>query len=142
MPPNSHLKTRLVQPLPLRVTGRKATGRQLCTDVIRQQQKRLYFAQFLCYGRLETNTLCFPGDVSVFKRVDLRFDFPFFQRNVLQLSSHVQQYQLIPRGFILSVCISLPIFKTLQHVVTLQRDFILSSPPHFLKFCVCLYLIL
>lgn len=75
-PPNSHLKMRLIQLLPLRVARREKkktmTGKQLCTDVIRlhNSSKEMYlfyaFSLLLQTGKHYTASLfCFLGDVSV-----------------------------------------------------------------------------
>lgn len=77
MPPICHLKTRLIQPLPLRAAQRKKTaGKQLCTDVIRagefkkkkKSKKRIiystHFSVCSYWKQHNTSLICFPADIS------------------------------------------------------------------------------
>lgn len=73
-PPNSHLKRRLIQPLPLRVTLKKNNRRTVLHGRNQTAAKTIYFCTIsLSPCRLETNTPLmsssrFPPDVSVLQR--------------------------------------------------------------------------
>lgn len=63
----------------------KTTGKQLCTDVITEHvaiAENVYPTHFIFSLLRQTGNqhaaslFCFPGDISVIKRVDLKFDLP------------------------------------------------------------------